>query len=232
MPAPLSATVIESSSIVIAISGAMPCSSHASSALSSNSLTSTRIQDSGPCPHCAARSFSDRKSSARLVQNAVRSIMAPKVVADLGSDAPFRPPCTCPPANGRSAAHVRLRSGGDPGIAGGSSPRSQAPIQLPQQSYHRPGDVRPSRVVVAQLARASTSRARRPSSATTVYAPGLQPCPCGCVRLSDAAKRYASQGRDRRASGGAHGPTRLPWAPPQTGRRLRHDQQDAPRGRA
>jgi hypothetical protein len=43
---------------------------------------------------------------------------------------------------------------------------------------------------------------------------GLSPwpatCPCGCVRLAGAAKRYASRGRDRRASGGAHGPNSAP----------------------
>ena len=72
MPAPLSATVIEDSSTVTVISGAIPCSSQASRALSISSLTATRGQSRRSKPHWSVSSFSETKSSSRLVLKAVR----------------------------------------------------------------------------------------------------------------------------------------------------------------
>ena len=72
MPGPLSSTVMPVRSTVTVISGAMPASSPASSALSTSSLTITSGQLAFWWPVCAISSFSDAKSSSRLVRKVAR----------------------------------------------------------------------------------------------------------------------------------------------------------------
>src|SRR5687768_6288208 len=74
MPGPLSITEIQSSPTASVICGGTPLSSHASRALSNNSLTSTTGQAVAAWPIWAVNSFSEKKSSARLVEKAVRLI--------------------------------------------------------------------------------------------------------------------------------------------------------------